>query len=204
MRISENEELTKVKMSKVNTIPRFKEGMVGIGIGILCGFFIFYSGTSSKNIQGTDGQRPIDFPEPDPYLTISEIRYDNLDLHITMEQERLHERDRLEEKDQEIIRLQSEIANLRSQTTIKADTTSSQQSTDVSKSKELMENDGIDDINSPQTKVLLITAHRSGSTFLGELFNQNENVFYLFEPLAAIQSKMSTTGCDENPEEKIR
>ena len=60
MRISENEELTKVKMSKVYTIPRIKEGMVGIGIGILCGFFIFYSGTSSKNIQGTNGQRQTD------------------------------------------------------------------------------------------------------------------------------------------------
>ena len=62
----------------------------------------------------------------------------------------------------------------------------------------------IDDSNRPQTKVLLITAHRSGSTFLGELFNQNEKAFYLFEPLAAIQSKMSTMGCDENSEEKIK
>ena len=60
MRISENEEFSKVKMSKVYTIPRIKEGMVGIGIGILCGFFIFYSGTSSKNIQGKNGQRKTD------------------------------------------------------------------------------------------------------------------------------------------------
>ena len=36
-------------------------------------------------------------------------------------------------------------------------------------------------------KVLLVTAHRSGSTFLGELFNQNKNAFYLFEPLGALQ-----------------
>ena len=62
----------------------------------------------------------------------------------------------------------------------------------------------IDDPNRPQTKVLLITAHRSGSTFLGELFNQNEKAFYLFEPLVAIQSKMSTMGCDENSERKIK
>ena len=34
-----------------------------------------------------------------------------------------------------------------------------------------------------QTKVLLVTAHRSGSTFLGELFNRNEDAFYVFEPL---------------------
>ena len=77
---------------------------------------------------------------------------------------------------------------------------------------EIIENDGpvavkseeIDDAKRPQTKVLLIAAHRSGSTFLGELFNQNENAFYLFEPLVAIQSKMSTMGCDENTEGKIR
>ena len=151
-------------------------------------------------------------PELDPYLTISEIRYDNLDLHITMEQERLHEKDELKEKDREIVRLQSEIANLRSQTRIKVDPTPIEQSTTSLKSKEIIPNEDsdaegqekLDDISRPQTKVLLITAHRSGSTFLGELFNQNENVFYLFEPLAAIQSKMSTAGCDENPEEKIR
>ena len=60
------------------------------------------------------------------------------------------------------------------------------------------------DPNRSQTKVLLICAHRSGSTFLGELFNQNEKAFYLFEPLVAIQAKMSTMGCDEDPEVKIR
>ena len=37
------------------------------------------------------------------------------------------------------------------------------------------------------TKVLLVTAHRSGSTFLGELFNNNNDAFYVFEPLGAIQ-----------------
>jgi len=58
--------------------------------------------------------------------------------------------------------------------------------------------------NFEQTKVLLITAHRSGSTFLGELFNQNENAFYLFEPLAAIQSEMSTMGCDKMSNAKIQ
>ena len=34
-----------------------------------------------------------------------------------------------------------------------------------------------------QTKVLLVTGHRTGSTFISELFNQNNNAFYLFEPL---------------------
>ena len=130
-----------------------------------------------------------------------------------MDKERLHERDELKEKDLEINRLQKEIANLRSQKRIKSDPSPRQQPIDVSsKSKQIIQNEDldtagqekIDDTNRSQTKVLLITAHRSGSTFLGELFNQNKNVFYLFEPLAAIQSKMSTTGCDENPEEKIR
>ena len=39
------------------------------------------------------------------------------------------------------------------------------------------------------TKVLLLASHRSGSTFLGEIFNQNSEAFYLFEPLGAIQVK---------------
>ena len=32
-------------------------------------------------------------------------------------------------------------------------------------------------------KLLLFTYYRGGSTFLGEMFNQNPDVFYLFEPL---------------------
>ena len=32
-------------------------------------------------------------------------------------------------------------------------------------------------------KVLIISRGRSGSSFLGELFNQNKKTFYLFEPL---------------------
>ncbi|CAG5094137.1 Oidioi.mRNA.OKI2018_I69.XSR.g13281.t1.cds [Oikopleura dioica] len=52
-------------------------------------------------------------------------------------------------------------------------------------------------------KVLLITAHRSGSTFLGELFNQNPETFYLFEPLAGIQGEHSTLGCAKNPTKKL-
>ena len=38
----------------------------------------------------------------------------------------------------------------------------------------------------------------------GELFNQNENAFYLFEPLAAIQSEISTMGCDKMIDQKIK
>ena len=34
-------------------------------------------------------------------------------------------------------------------------------------------------------KIVLVTYFRGGSTFLGELFNQNRKVFYWFEPLAA-------------------
>ena len=34
------------------------------------------------------------------------------------------------------------------------------------------------------TRVVLVTYYRGGSTFLGEIFNQNPDVFYWFEPLA--------------------
>lgn len=53
------------------------------------------------------------------------------------------------------------------------------------------------------TKVLMITAHRSGSTFLGELFNQNPESFYLFESLGGMQAEMSTLGCQLYPDAKI-
>ena len=33
------------------------------------------------------------------------------------------------------------------------------------------------------TKLILVTYYRSGSTFLGQLFNQNPDAFYWFEPL---------------------
>ena len=36
------------------------------------------------------------------------------------------------------------------------------------------------------TKVLLITRFRGGSTFLGEAFNRNDDVFYWFEPLIVL------------------
>ena len=38
---------------------------------------------------------------------------------------------------------------------------------------------------------------------MGELFNRNPDVFYLFEPLAGIQGEHSTTGCHRYPENKI-
>ena len=37
-----------------------------------------------------------------------------------------------------------------------------------------------------QSKTLIITSYRSGSTFLGELFNQHNDSFYFFEPLVAL------------------
>lgn len=55
-----------------------------------------------------------------------------------------------------------------------------------------------------QTRVLLVTAHRSGSTFLGELFNRNPSAFYIFEPLASVQNEHSTLGCDQHFEEKSK
>ena len=56
--------------------------------------------------------------------------------------------------------------------------------------------DGATKRQKTKTNVLLITAHRSGSTFLGELFNRNNDAFYLFEPLAAVQGSHSTDECD--------
>uniref|UniRef100_F6UZR9 Sulfotransferase n=1 Tax=Ciona intestinalis TaxID=7719 RepID=F6UZR9_CIOIN len=47
--------------------------------------------------------------------------------------------------------------------------------------------------------VIIVTNHRSGSTFTGELFNQHEDVFYIFEPLIQARS-----GCgDEEDKMKI-
>jgi len=47
----------------------------------------------------------------------------------------------------------------------------------------------------PQTRgVILLTYYRSGSSFLGELFNQHPNAFYHFEPLFPY-----TQDCSENP-----
>ncbi|CAH1776021.1 unnamed protein product [Owenia fusiformis] len=37
------------------------------------------------------------------------------------------------------------------------------------------------------TKIIIMATYRSGSTFLSQLFVQNPNVFYAFEPLALIQ-----------------
>uniref|UniRef100_H2YDE9 Sulfotransferase n=1 Tax=Ciona savignyi TaxID=51511 RepID=H2YDE9_CIOSA len=45
--------------------------------------------------------------------------------------------------------------------------------------------------------VIILTNHRSGSTFTGELFNQNDDVFYVFEPLI-----MAKSGC-ENEDGKV-
>ena len=39
---------------------------------------------------------------------------------------------------------------------------------------------------------MIVTYMRSGSTFTGDLFNQNPDVFYVFEPLHAI--RLYTTG----------
>ena len=38
-------------------------------------------------------------------------------------------------------------------------------------------------------RVLLLTTFRSGSTFAGQLFNQNFDAFYLFEPLGIVFQK---------------
>ena len=43
-------------------------------------------------------------------------------------------------------------------------------------------------------KLLIITSHRAGSSFFGELFNENKEAFYMFEPLAAVQLNEPTLG----------
>ena len=49
-KLNETKAVPKAEMPKVNATPRIREAM--IGIGILCGFLIFHTGNSSKNIQG--------------------------------------------------------------------------------------------------------------------------------------------------------
>jgi len=52
-------------------------------------------------------------------------------------------------------------------------------------------------------KVLIVSAYRSGSSFIGELFNQNSEAFYLFEPLGAVYSNQIGITIPENSDEKI-
>ena len=40
--------------------------------------------------------------------------------------------------------------------------------------------------NSQRRNVIIVSQPRSGSSFLGQIFNQHPNVFYLFEPLRAV------------------
>ena len=40
--------------------------------------------------------------------------------------------------------------------------------------------------NSSDLKVVILTRKRSGSSFVGELLNQNPNLFYVFEPLGLL------------------
>lgn len=74
----------------------------------------------------------------------------------------------------------------------------------MSKNEKLMHNTTtIIESNTGPIKILLVTGHRTGGTFIGELFNKNPNAFYLFEPLGAVQEKQSTLGCHMNTYNKI-
>jgi hypothetical protein len=42
------------------------------------------------------------------------------------------------------------------------------------------------------TRVILLTYHRGGSSFLGEIFAQNPEVFYWFEPLEGFKDWQSS------------
>ena len=44
----------------------------------------------------------------------------------------------------------------------------------------------LDSSTSKRVNVIIVSEPRSGSSFLGQIFNQHPNVFYLFEPLRAV------------------
>ncbi|XP_063786631.1 carbohydrate sulfotransferase 1-like [Pseudophryne corroboree] len=52
-----------------------------------------------------------------------------------------------------------------------------------------------EDVNSQQARkhILIFATARSGSSFLGQLFNQNTDIFYLFEPLYHVQDMFTTS-----------
>ncbi|CAK8686137.1 unnamed protein product [Clavelina lepadiformis] len=45
--------------------------------------------------------------------------------------------------------------------------------------------------SSKKKGLIIVTNHRSGSTFLGQFFNQRSDVFYIFEPLVTFDEKCS-------------
>ena len=47
--------------------------------------------------------------------------------------------------------------------------------------------------NKPRKVVVIVTFMRSGSTFLGEMFNVHKDTFYMFEPL----HPWAATGCSK-------
>ncbi len=53
-------------------------------------------------------------------------------------------------------------------------------------------------------RVLIVTQMRSGSSFTGELFNNNDDFFYLFEPLLYLEPKFNTNQTNGNLETYIK
>ena len=58
-------------------------------------------------------------------------------------------------------------------------------------------------IQTNQIKVLIVAGHRTGSTFISELFNQNSEAFFIFEPLGSVQPGEPTIGCHNATSKKI-
>ncbi|XP_078533387.1 carbohydrate sulfotransferase 6-like [Lissotriton helveticus] len=56
-------------------------------------------------------------------------------------------------------------------------------------------NNSLSTKRSNRTHLLILTSWRSGSSFVGQLFNQNPNVFYLFEPTKHVWAKFN----NQNP-----
>ena len=59
------------------------------------------------------------------------------------------------------------------------------------------------EISPNQIKVVIVTGHRSGGTFISELFNQNSEAFFIFEPLGSVQPNEPTVGCGSATSNKI-
>ncbi len=53
-------------------------------------------------------------------------------------------------------------------------------------------------------RVIILTQMRSGSSFTGEIFNKNDEFFYLFEPLHNLEPKFDANRTNENMETFIK
>ncbi|XP_072027801.1 carbohydrate sulfotransferase 1-like [Amphiura filiformis] len=55
-------------------------------------------------------------------------------------------------------------------------------------------------VNSSAVSVIILAQYRTGSTFIGQLFNKNPELFYIFEPLKAVENLDDINGQLQNYE----